>query len=295
MSHAFLPATLRTGCKINLSLRITGVRADGYHELDSLFFPLREPHDTLYIRAGDRPGLTFVCDAGLDPENNTVTAAYRAFADAAGAAPDLYLRLKKGILQGAGLGGGSADAGCLLRFLNSHAQRPLEREALVRVAVSVGADVPFFLENRPCRVQGIGEVLTPCTVELPGRHILLACPQLHVSTPWAYKAWDLLQREKDLKNLTVSEKLPIKIRSCCRQYVNDLEDAVFPRYPLLKELKEHLLRKGAAEAGMSGSGAAMFAIFQDARQAVDAANALQERGIQVMVQQAEDCWGVAKR
>ncbi|MDE7065926.1 MAG: 4-(cytidine 5'-diphospho)-2-C-methyl-D-erythritol kinase, partial [Desulfovibrionaceae bacterium] len=184
------PCRLHAGCKINLGLHITGVRADGYHELDSLFYPLPEPHDTLHIRENAVPGLTLECSrTDIDPRRNTVTRAYAAFSAATDFSPALQVVLEKGIPQGAGLGGGSADAGALLRALNAWAPVPLREAELVNVAAAVGADVPFFLYNRPCRVRGIGERMTPCEPDLSGLHLLLLCPDVHISTPWAYAAW----------------------------------------------------------------------------------------------------------
>ena len=133
------------GCKVNLGLRITGVRENGYHELDSLFWPLPRPCDRLHIRETGAAGLTVLCDTpGIDLENNTLTKAYAALAKRVPDLPGLEVRLNKGIPAGAGLGGGSSDAAALLRWLNSRVSSPLDDQALAEVALTVGADTPFF-------------------------------------------------------------------------------------------------------------------------------------------------------
>ena len=127
---------LRVGCKINLTLRITGVRPNGWHELDTVFVPLPEPHDTLRLVPDEGSGLTLRCDTpGIDCADNTLTKAYRLFAEATGFRPGVEARLVKGIPHGAGLGGGSADAAALLGWLNGRAPDPLSPDTLASLAV----------------------------------------------------------------------------------------------------------------------------------------------------------------
>ena len=119
-------AALRIGCKVNLTLRITGVRPNGWHELDTVFLPLDEPSDTLRLALRPGGGLALHCaEPGIDPENNTLTKAYRLFTEASGFRPGVEAVLEKGIPHGAGLGGGSADAAALLGWLNPRAPEPL--------------------------------------------------------------------------------------------------------------------------------------------------------------------------
>lgn len=155
-------AALRIGCKVNLTLRITGVRPNGWHELDTVFLPLDEPSDTLRLALRPGGGLALHCaEPGIDPENNTLTKAYRLFTEASGFRPGVEAVLEKGIPHGAGLGGGSADAAALLGWLNARAPEPLPLPELVGLAARIGADVPFFLYNVPCRASGIGERARP--------------------------------------------------------------------------------------------------------------------------------------
>ncbi|MGN0008359.1 MAG: 4-(cytidine 5'-diphospho)-2-C-methyl-D-erythritol kinase [Desulfovibrionaceae bacterium] len=259
------PVTLIAPAKVNLALHITGMRPNGYHELDSIFWPLDSPCDLLHLAAGAGPGLSMTCsEPDIDCASNTLTRAYTLFREATGWAPALSLRLEKHIPHGAGLGGGSSDAASLLRWLNEHAPRPLPPEALNALTAGVGADVPFFLHARPCRVRGIGEVIEPFPENwLAGYALLLLCPSVRVSTPWAYRAWDALPAaEKAPGDLTSALLACRKTSSCGTWLHNDLEAAVFPAYPLLRQLKGQLLERGAAAAVMSGSGSSIVGIFR---------------------------------
>jgi len=272
--------TLRANCKVNLSLRITGVLPNGYHTLDSLFLPLPEPYDLLRITPSEEPGLTLTCsDSALDPRDNTLTRAYRLYAEANSFFPPLTIMLKKGIPSGAGLGGGSSDAAVLLRYLNSKPQRALDAKALNAVALHVGADVPFFLQDCPCRVRGTGDALEPYMPGLTGFWLTLVCPDVKVATSWAYTAWDTLHPLSSSHNLTtqVSEAKESCFRFHCQ---NDLEEAVFPDYPELAHIKRELFRQGAAAAVMSGSGASQLGLFRDQHAAKNAAAFFHARGMQ---------------
>ena len=261
---------LNCGCKVNLGLRITGVREDGYHLLDSLFWPLPEPHDTLELATRPGAGIDVVLDAGpgvvLDTQNNTLINAYQVFAAVVPETPGVTLRLTKRIPMGAGLGGGSANAASLLNWLNLQVAHPLTAEDLANVALKVGADCPFFLHNRPCRVQGIGDIVTPYTGPAPAAGLLLVCPDEAVSTVWAYKRFDELLREassgltKPAPTATNAFSFPAEA-----PLVNDLEPAVFGRYPQLAAIKAQLLELGAHTACMSGSGASVLGLFAAGR------------------------------
>jgi 4-diphosphocytidyl-2-C-methyl-D-erythritol kinase len=266
------PTTLRAGCKINLFLHIAGRRPNGYHDLITLFHPLSEPHDELIVEpaAVVGGGLKFACDIGeLASPSNIVCKAYEAFAQATGFAPDVSVRLEKRIPSGAGLGGGSADAAVFLRWLNDQAaDRALDREALITLAAGLGADVPFFLENRPAWATGIGEELTPASVNLHGYTVLLVCPEVHVSTAWAYREFDRIvldapSRSASHPTLTAHAERIMQPVSGSTVLRNDFEEVVFGAHPELRRLKESLLLAGAAGALMSGSGSSIFGLFAD--------------------------------
>lgn len=287
--------------KINLFLRILSRRADGFHELDTLFLPLDQPCDLLELAPGaPGSGLTLTCsDPELEGPNNLLAKAYRAFAQATGRAPDLRLHLTKNIPCGAGLGGGSSDAASLLRHLNENAgDAALPPERLAALAARLGADVPFFLLDGPARARGIGDRLTPAAPDLTGLTLVLVCPPVRVPTAWAYGRFDeasaqgrtpwapgfLTRNPMGTKN--PSSLLPLTL-------LNDFEDAVFPAFPEIRQAKETLLAAGAAGAAMSGSGASVFALFRQREQALEVAGTLTRGQTRTYVQ---DCnWGVAKR
>lgn len=280
--------TITVGCKVNLGLRILGRREDGYHTIDSLFWPLANPHDTLRITSTPHSGLRVECDnAHIDPIHNTLTRAYAAFAAATGYAPGLRVCLQKGIPAGAGLGGGSADAAAIIRYLNTHAPVPLAQQALHSLAVSIGADVPFFLYNVPSQVRGIGDDIRQCTLSsvraFVGLTLLCLCAPLHVSTAWAYGAWDAAHAAHRDKNtphsLTMAVYNAKETDSCAQYLVNDFEPVIFARYPQLHTLKEDLLCQGAVSAVMSGSGASVLGLFREADKAHKAYAQALRRGV----------------
>ncbi|HIU18308.1 MAG TPA: 4-(cytidine 5'-diphospho)-2-C-methyl-D-erythritol kinase [Candidatus Avidesulfovibrio excrementigallinarum] len=292
------PITLRSGCKINLGLHIVGVRSDGMHLIDSLFWPLAEPHDELILTPRSDSRIVVRCDGDIDPEHNTLTRAHARFEALAGGAPGVDVTLVKGVPSGAGLGGGSADAATLLLWLNGQVPQPLPGTALADCAAAVGADVPFFLHACPCRVQGIGERITPMpelTPVLAGWGLLLLCPNVHVSTPWAYGAWDRQQAISE-NNLTSADSKDRYLAfrtlgaSLSRERFaleNDLEEVVFKAHPELERLKASLLEQDAACAAMSGSGSALFGLFPPSRAAACHALARQwnDRGVRALAEE----------
>lgn len=287
--------SLRVGCKVNLTLRITGRRPDGWHELDTVFLPLCAPSDTLRLAPGGE-GLTLRCTApGIDPDDNTLTKAYRLFAEASGFRPAVTAALEKGIPHGAGLGGGSADAAALLGWLNAVAPAPLPFPALAALAARIGADVPFFLYNVPCRASGIGERLAPCpewleAAGVAGAGLVLLCPTERVSTPWAYAAWDRWAENRptpltDARNGAISHpsQNPSGGGASIRWLENSFEPPVFEAFPRLRRLRERLLREGAFAAVMSGSGSSLFGLFRKAEDARRAAEGFREKDVAVHV------------
>ncbi len=297
-----MPEIFSAPAKINLWLRITGRRTDGYHDLDSLFVPVPGLADTLEIHesaAGDgcrvEPELP-----GCPPERNLIYRAWRAFGEATGFAPDVLVRLTKRIPTGAGLGGGSSDAAAMLRWLQARAgSKALDGEALLALAARLGADVPFFLHDGPALAEGIGERLTPVALDLSPFTLVLALPQVHVSTPWAYQAWDAGPGANcpplPIERLTTTGSAHKRRVSLSPVVVrNDFESVVFPVHAALRVIKEQLLGLGAAAAVMSGSGAGIASLFRESRQASAAATAMRQKGVPVHVETLR-YWGVAKR
>ncbi|GHV50350.1 4-diphosphocytidyl-2-C-methyl-D-erythritol kinase [Deltaproteobacteria bacterium] len=266
---------LRAGCKINLFLLISGRRDDGYHLLDSLFLPLPTPFDTITITPKDESGLDFACnDSALAGSDNIMAKACAVFAKATGFHPGLAVFLDKKIPYGAGLGGGSSDAAALLLYLNREARREnkdLTDKALAELAAGLGADVPFFLLNRPARVSGIGEIIHPCANPLRGLHLVLVAPPIPVASAWAYKAYDEKNSNKHtrsvLTNRVMGDSTPL-VRGISVK--NDLAPVVFARHPELRKIVASLYAFNAAAAAMSGSGSSIFGLYEKEPDARDA-------------------------
>jgi 4-diphosphocytidyl-2-C-methyl-D-erythritol kinase len=257
---------IRAGCKVNLYLDIVGVRSDGYHEIESLFYPLPEPCDILTVEE-EGAGLRLSCsDPVLASPANILAKAYEAFARATGFAPGLALHLDKGIPMGAGLGGGSSDAAAFLSWLNGRAgERGLDQESLAALALSLGADVPFFLQGEPAWVTGIGERLEPARLDLSDYAVLVVCPGVHVNTKWAYGRWDeerkagLVRPRKEL-----TPKMSPIMDLCFTKppmLWNVFEYVVFREFPMLYGVKKQILEHFAEACVMSGSGSSFVALF----------------------------------
>ena len=302
------PAKIRTGCKINLFLNICSLREDGYHELQTLFYPLSMPFDDLHILPvqDEECCLHLSCPAlpSLASERTTLHKALEAFSFATGLRCSYEVLLRKQVPAGAGLGGGSANAAGFLKYLNERAgERGLSEEKLLQLAVKVGADVPFFLMNKPALAEGIGDRLVPAEISLAGSCLVLVCPGVHVSTPWAYKEWDSLARRGEVleNNLhayfyrcltsegltgrnSASGSSAGKADSSWPWFYNNLEQAVFPGFPEIAAIKEKLIWAGARAALMSGSGSSVFGIFENEESARKAAEDVSFREYRTIVQ-----------
>lgn len=228
---------------------------------------------------------------GCPQERNLVHKAWSAYAKASGFAPDVLVRLTKCIPTGAGLGGGSSDAAAMLRWLQEKAgTAALAPSELNALAATIGADVPFFLCNGPALAEGIGERLTPVAINLSGLTLVLAMPGIHISTPWAYAAYDALAPLKNpapldtdcLTSTTTANKRRVSLSPVVAW--NDFEVVVFPVNKALRMVKEQLYRLGAACAVMSGSGAAIAALFRDTGLAHEAAETVRLNGVPVHVE-----------
>ena len=263
MSSCF---TLKAPAKINLLLRITGRREDGFHELVTLFHPLPAVADEISVDLAAAPGITLSCAHPDVPENasNLGTKAAAGFAEKMGLAPTWHFELKKNIPVAAGMGGGSSDAGTILKFLAE--QFPgCPGDELLRLAASLGADIPFFLSPADAAGRGIGEKLQ-YFAPLPMPPILAVFPNFPVSAAWAYKHLQSMtppqQAEEELSALTdaLRHREFLRAAELC---ANDLEAPLFEKFPLLRQLRRALLEQGALSVHISGSGPTLFALFAD--------------------------------
>lgn len=263
--------------KLNLCLHVVGQRPDGYHDLLSLMCCVAL-YDRLRLHIG-APADRIQCDHPHVPDDDT-NLAMRAVSVFNGAlAADTHIppwhvsiELIKQIPVGGGLGGGSSDAASVLTGLNSFHGRPFDRDGLMRLAVSLGADVPFFIDQRPAVASGIGDRLLPYH-GLPPLGALLIYPDVSISTVEVFKNLKL--------GLTKSKKklryLPFKNGkfSANHHLHNDLEAGVIRRFPVISKIKKMLQDQGAAGSMMTGSGSTVFGLFTDEAAAVRAAEALE--------------------
>ncbi len=259
---------LETPAKLNVHLRVTGRRSDGYHELVSVMVPV-----SLTDRVEVQPapeGIEVVCTgrAVASGDQNLVWRAARAFLDRTGAEGGVSIRLHKRIPVSAGLGGGSSDAAATLVALDRIWPGLMEDRALHRTAVELGADVPFFLSPAPSLARGIGDLLERLEV-WPDLWYVLVKPPIEVSTAWVYGQLEmqLTTRENDC----TFESLREGGFAVAELLENDLERVTQARFPVVKRLKEALLNAGAEGALMTGSGPTVFGVFRTADQANAAA------------------------
>ena len=259
--------SVKAFAKINIGLLITGKRPDGYHTLETVFAPINW-YDELTFASADELGMTCSnLDLPSDDSNLCLKAA-RALREYAGIDKGVSIRLTKNIPFGAGLGGGSSDAATTLRTLNMLWDIHASPDDLHALAVKLGADVPFFLESSGLAfASGIGELLQDLACSLPF-HIVTVFPGEHISTVWAYRNfYPRFERvSPDLRSMVkqLAEKRDLTVLPA---FENDFEPVVFDHYPSVREVKEGLLEQGALFASLSGSGSAVFGLFDGKREA----------------------------
>lgn len=246
--------------KINLGLSIVGIRHDGYHDIVTIMVPVGW-RDILEITPskGNKTTLTtWGRHVACSPEKNLVMKAYEALSSFTEGLPPVDINLEKIIPDGAGLGGGSSDAAFTILGLNELFNLGLSKENLAKVAVKVGADCPFFIYNVPALCEGIGDRISfDITPRLIGKHILIAKPRVaSISTKEAYAGISPHPLDIDMPKTIASE--PAAWKGVLK---NDFENSIFPKVPQIAELKRAIIDGGAEYASMSGSGAAVYGIF----------------------------------
>ena len=256
-------------CKINLGLQITGKRADGYHNIETFFFPV-PLKDALEIIDDSKTvdGVEFT-QSGIpivgDKKDNLCIKAWQLLKNDFPTLPSIKLHLHKAIPMGAGLGGGSADGSFTLRALNQNYALNLSENQLLAYALQLGSDCPFFIVNNPCLASGRGEQLQPIELSLSGYQLVVVNPGIHINTRWAFSQ---LQFDANASNNAMNEENDLAtiisgpIENWKEQLVNDFEIPVFEKFPSIQFIKESLYEKGALYASMSGSGSSVFGIFK---------------------------------
>lgn len=250
---------LLPNCKINIGLNIVSKRSDGYHNLETVFFPipLRDNLEFKEIENEDVPYRLVSGGVPIEgkPEDNLIVKVYLDM-KAEFNLPALELCLYKNIPMGAGLGGGSSDAAAMMKGLNEAYNLQLSAEDMEKRLAKFGADCPFFVRNKPAYATGIGDELTNCNVSLKDKFIVLVKPDVFVSTKEAYA-----HVTPKLPAIPLAEAIKLPIETWKEQIVNDFEQSVFPFHPELPAIKQTLYDMGAVYASMSGSGSTMYGIF----------------------------------
>lgn len=246
--------------KINLGLHVIEKRPDGYHNIETVFYPIgwsdeleitpsedKTPGVTLYLSGNPVPG---------NPSDNLLVKAYN-LVSADYPMPGVTVRLNKQIPIGAGLGGGSADAAFFLKALNQIFELGLAWGELHHYARQLGADCSFFIANKPVLAEQKGDVYESILLNLSGVHIAVVHPGIHISTPEAYRGITPKTPAHNLENIVLNEP-----RSRWKELlVNDFEPTVFQHHPRIAQLKQGMYQAGAFYAAMSGSGSAVFGLF----------------------------------
>ncbi|MFN8255408.1 MAG: 4-(cytidine 5'-diphospho)-2-C-methyl-D-erythritol kinase [Bacteroidales bacterium] len=245
--------------KINLGLNIISKRPDGYHNIETVFYPVLLNDVLEFIPAKEGKTSIKVTGISLDipGEMNISIKAYEMLSVEYNLPPlDIYLH--KIIPSGAGLGGGSSDAAFFLKALNSYFSLSLTEEILEQKALKLGSDCAFFIKNKPVFASGRGEVFEPVQINLTNYFLYLVKPDVFISTVQAYSSVKPKHPEYSLKDLV---HIPV---SDWKQFVmNDFENNIFPQFPLLQGIKEELYKMGALYSSMSGSGSSIFGIFSE--------------------------------
>lgn len=257
-------------CKINLGLNIIAKRDDGFHDLETVFYPLAF-HDALEI-LNEVEGQPKTIDHGRNnsiqfkqtgfdvpgnKEDNLCVKAYSLLKKDFLQLPSLYMHLHKAIPLGAGLGGGSADGAFTLKVLNDTFNLNLSTNQLITYATKLGSDCPFFIINQPCYATGRGEVLKPVSVDLGNYSFILINPGININTAWAFS-----QVMPKTPAQPVMRIITQAVNTWKETLLNDFEDVVSRYHPAIRSIKEELYNHGALYSSMTGSGSTVFGIFE---------------------------------
>ena len=246
-------------CKINLGLHVTAKRSDGFHNIETVFWPVNICDALEIIAAPAIPDVMFT-SAGLavagKEEDNICCKAFHLLKKDFPQLPGIKMHLYKAIPMGAGLGGGSADGAFTLLLLNKKFQLNLNEKQLLHYSLQLGSDCPFFILNKPSFARGRGEMLEIIDLNLAGYTLLIINPGVHINTGWAFSQIMPAMPPKSIQTI-----IQQPIQTWKAELVNDFEQTVLQHYPQLGAIKENLYNTGAVYAGMSGSGSTFFGIY----------------------------------
>lgn len=274
-------------CKINLGLHILNKREDGYHNLETVFYPigikdalevvrrddgrqstddsktLSEVERSVGVIKRNRDNDINFSSTGLpiagDEATNLCIKAYRLLKKDFPPLPPVQMHLHKAIPMGAGLGGGSADGAFALKLLNDKFQLGLSTQQLIDYAVQLGSDCPFFIVNKPCYATGRGEILETVDLDLSAYHFAIVNPGIHVNTGWAFANLSGRSKRPDSELKAIIQQ---PIETWKDQLINDFEEPVSKAHPEIATIKQQLYDAGAVYASMTGSGSTVFGIFE---------------------------------
>ena len=253
--------------KINLGLNIVEKRPDGYHNLETVFYPINL-QDALEVNDLEGEGEYTLKISGTPIEgeldNNLVVKAYRLLKKDFPNMGSINIHMYKHIPTGAGLGGGSADAAFMLKLLNEKFKLNLSTEKLEEYAAILGADCAFFIQNKPVFASGIGNIFEEINLSLKGYYLVLVKPDIFVSTKDAFANIIPMKPNHSLKEII---RMPVETWRATMK--NDFEDSVFKKFPEIAAIKDKLYDMGAIYASMSGSGSSVFGIFREQVEHVD--------------------------
>ena len=253
--------------KINLGLNIVEKRPDGYHNLETVFYPINL-QDALEVNDLEGEGEYTLKISGTPIEgeldNNLVVKAYRLLKKDFPNMGSINIHMYKHIPTGAGLGGGSADAAFILKLLNEKFKLNLSTEKLEEYAAILGADCAFFIQNKPVFASGIGNIFEEINLSLKGYYLVLVKPDIFVSTKDAFANIIPMKPNHSLKEII---RMPVETWRATMK--NDFEDSVFKKFPEIAAIKDKLYDMGAIYASMSGSGSSVFGIFREQVDHVD--------------------------
>jgi 4-diphosphocytidyl-2-C-methyl-D-erythritol kinase len=247
--------------KINLGLNIIEKRSDGFHNLETVFYPVKGLFDALEIIEIEGFGNFEITFSGNEiPGQSSDNICKKAYDLISKNYPlkSIKVHLHKHIPIGAGLGGGSSDGAFFIKLLNEKLQLNLSFGELHHYAKQLGSDCSFFINNKPSYATGKGDQMEQINIDLSGKFIFLVYPNIFISTPDAYAGIIPLQKSIDLEN-----RIQLPIKEWKDTIFNDFENSIFNKYPLLETIKNEFYKQGALYASMSGSGSAMFGIFEN--------------------------------
>lgn len=272
--------SLKALAKVNLGLDVVRRREDGYHEVKMIMQTIHL-YDRLDIRKMKEPGIQIQSNLSFLPvnENNLIYKAGKLLMDEFGITEGVSVKLDKRIPVAAGMAGGSTDAAAMLWGMNRLFSLKLSLEELMKRGVTIGADVPYCLMRGTALAEGIGEKLSPLPpmMKVP---ILIAKPQISVSTKFVYSN---LRLDKDTVHPDIDQCIEDirrgSLTDLCAHMGNVLESVTIPAYPVIREIKEHMMENGAVGAMMSGSGPTVFGLFSDEKTAKKAYYAMRKSGL----------------